>query len=58
MEVVGFEGKIVFDQTERDGTPRKLLSVDRLKALGWQARTSLIDGIENAYADFRASIAA
>lgn len=57
MKVVGFKGKIVYDRTKPDGTPRKLLSVDRLKALGWQARTSLIDGIEKAYADFRMNIA-
>ncbi len=52
MKVVGFEGRIVYDQTKPDGTPRKLLSVERLKALGWQAKTTLIDGIEKAYADF------
>ncbi|MGO4441168.1 GDP-L-fucose synthase [Rhizobium sp. RAF56] len=57
MKVVGFEGKIVFDQTKPDGTPRKLLSVDRLKALGWQAETSLVDGIEKTYADYCANIA-
>ncbi|ODT05908.1 MAG: GDP-fucose synthetase [Mesorhizobium sp. SCN 65-20] len=52
MKVVGFKGRIVYDQTKPDGTPRKLLSVERLKALGWQAKTTLIDGIEKAYADF------
>ena len=50
MSVVGFEGGIVFDQTKPDGTPRKLLDVSRLKKLGWQAKTPLIEGIGLAYA--------
>ena len=50
MEVVGFEGGIVFDQTKPDGTPRKLLDVSRLKTLGWQAKTPLKTGIQLAYA--------
>ena len=52
MGVVGFTGEIVYDQTKPDGTPRKLMSVDRLSALGWKATTSLCDGIARAYADF------
>jgi GDP-L-fucose synthase len=52
MDVVGFEGEIVFDASKPDGTPRKLLNVDRMRALGWQATTSLRDGIARAYADF------
>jgi GDP-L-fucose synthase len=52
MDVVGFKGEIVFDASKPDGTPRKLLNVDRLRALGWQAKTSLRDGIAKAYADF------
>jgi GDP-L-fucose synthase len=52
MEVVGFEGRMVFDSSKPDGTPRKLLSVDRLSALGWKARRQLKDGIALAYADF------
>lgn len=52
MNVAGFRGDIRFDDTKPDGTPRKLLSVDRLNALGWHASTGLREGIERAYADF------
>lgn len=51
MDVVGFKGQIVFDASKPDGTPRKLLNVDRLRVLGWQAKTSLREGIARAYAD-------
>jgi GDP-L-fucose synthase len=57
MNVVGFKGDIVYDRSKPDGTPRKLLSVDRLNSLGWKAQTGLRDGIENAYADFRSRFA-
>lgn len=50
MEVVGYRGTITFDVTKPDGTPRKLLDVGRLTALGWQARTALRDGMRLAYA--------
>jgi GDP-L-fucose synthase len=49
MSIVGFEGRIVFDAGKPDGTPRKLLDVSRLSALGWRARTSLRDGIQMAF---------
>lgn len=52
MSVVGFAGEIVFDTNKPDGTPRKLLNVDRLHGLGWIAKTLLRDGIARAYADF------
>ncbi len=52
MSVVGFKGEIVFDASKPDGMPRKLLNVDRMRALGWQAQTPLRDGIAKAYADF------
>ena len=52
MGVVDFEGGDVFDTSKPDGTPRKLLNVDRLRALGWQFETSLRDGIVKACADF------
>jgi GDP-L-fucose synthase len=54
MSVVGFDGEIVFDDSKPDGTPRKLLNVDRMRSLGWQAQTPLYDGIVKAYADFLA----
>jgi GDP-L-fucose synthase len=50
MQVVGFDGRIRFDSSKPDGTPRKLLDVSRLAALGWEARTPLRDGIAMAYA--------
>lgn len=49
MDVVGFRGRITFDATKPDGTPRKLLDVSRLASLGWTARTGLRDGIRLAY---------
>lgn len=48
-EAVGFEGKLVFDTGKPDGTPRKLLDVSRLKALGWEAKIGLQEGIEMTY---------
>lgn len=50
MEVVGYRGNITFDATKPDGTPRKLLDVGRLTALGWSAQTQLLDGMRLAYA--------
>ncbi|WP_404297317.1 GDP-L-fucose synthase family protein [Halomonas sp.] len=47
--VTGFEGKLTFDASKPDGTPRKLLDVSRLNELGWQAGISLEDGLQNAY---------
>ena len=49
MRVVGFDGRIAFDASKPDGTPRKLLDVSRMQALGWCARTGLADGIALAY---------
>ncbi len=47
--VVGYQGRLVFDPTKPDGTPRKLLDVSRLKALGWTPRIALRDGIAATY---------
>jgi GDP-L-fucose synthase len=49
---VGFQGQIQFDTSKPDGSPRKLLDVSRMAALGWQAQISLRKGIELAYQDF------
>lgn len=51
-EVVGFSGQLRFDATKPDGTPRKLLDVSRMQALGWQAQTGFREGIRLAYQDF------
>lgn len=48
-KVVGFTGRLVFDPRKPDGTPRKLLDVSRLQALGWTARTALEDGLQLSY---------
>lgn len=48
-EVVGYEGKVVYDISKPDGTPQKLLDVSKLEELGWQAKISLRDGIEQTY---------
>lgn len=50
--VVGYEGELVFDATKPDGTPRKLMNVDRLKALGWQYTIGLEEGLARTYAWF------
>lgn len=52
MDVIGFKGKIVFDSSKPDGTPRKLLDVSRMRRLGWQALTPLREGIVMAYAAY------
>lgn len=52
MDVVGFQGKIVFDSSKPDGTPRKLLDVSRMTGLGWKAKTPLREGIMLTYQDF------
>src|SRR5690554_2432299 len=54
-KVVGFEGEIVWDTSKPDGAPRKLMNVDRLKALGWQYSIELEDGLRNAYEWFLAN---
>jgi GDP-L-fucose synthase len=51
-EVVGYRGRIGFDTSKPDGTPRKLLDVSKLHALGWHAHTALPDGLRQAYAAF------
>ncbi|EOT1824045.1 GDP-L-fucose synthase family protein [Vibrio vulnificus] len=54
-KVVGFEGKVVFDSTKPDGTPRKLMDVSRLAALGWRYQVSLEEGLSKTYQWFLAN---
>jgi GDP-L-fucose synthase len=54
-QVVGYEGELTFDPSRPDGTPRKLLDVSRIHALGWKAEVSLPDGIERIYRWFEAN---
>jgi GDP-L-fucose synthase len=53
MSAIGYRGRLNFDSTKPDGTPRKLLDVSRLTNLGWQAKISLKSGIERTYAWFK-----
>jgi GDP-L-fucose synthase len=54
-DVVGFDGDLTWDATKPDGTPRKLLDVTKLRALGWEPSISLRDGIAKTYEWFRAN---
>ena len=52
QRVIGFEGELTFDASKPDGTPRKLMDVSRLKALGWEASITLEEGLNDAYGWF------
>ena len=52
-EAVGFDGKINWDISKPDGTPKKLLDVSRLQQLGWQSRISLSSGLASTIAEYR-----
>jgi GDP-L-fucose synthase len=54
-DVVGYQGAIEFDATKPDGTPRKLMDVGRLNAMGWKAHTGMREGLARAYQDFMAA---
>ena len=54
-EIVGFTGDLQFDLSKPDGTPRKLLDVSKIRQLGWQAKTSLEEGIGQTYSWFLSS---
>jgi GDP-L-fucose synthase len=57
-EAVGFEGAIAWDASKPDGTPRKILDVSRLAAIGWTARIPLAEGLRSTAQDFAARQAA
>lgn len=52
QKTVGYTGKIVFDSSKPDGTPRKLMDVSKINQLGWKAKISLEEGIKKTYQDF------
>jgi GDP-L-fucose synthase len=54
---LGYTGRLVFDSSKPDGTPRKLLDVSRLASLGWRAKTPLREGIRKTYAAVRDQLA-
>ena len=54
-EVIGFKGELVFDTSKPDGTPRKLLDVSKINALGWKEKTALKDGLALTYEDFKSN---
>ena len=51
-DIVGYNGKIIYDTSRPDGAPRKLLDVSKIRKLGWTPKTRLRDGLARAYADF------
>jgi GDP-L-fucose synthase len=57
-KVIGWQGEFVYDHGKPDGTPRKVMDVERLKALGWTAKTPLEDGLRQAYAWYVENVAA
>jgi GDP-L-fucose synthase len=57
-EMIGYDGRLEFDPTKADGTPRKLLDVSRISALCWRLQMSLRSGIEQVYTWFRANAGA
>ena len=57
QSVVGYTGELVFDSTKPDGTPRKLVDVSKINALGWSAGIALADGVRDTYCWFREALA-
>lgn len=56
VDVVGFKGDLVFDASKPDGSPRKLLDTTRLDAMGWRAKTDIVDGLSQAYSWYQENI--
>jgi len=55
-DVVGFKGEIVWDKSKPNGTPRKVLNVDKIKSLGWEPKVGLREGIEKTYELYKESL--
>jgi GDP-L-fucose synthase len=51
-DIVGFEGELVWNTSKPDGTPRKLMNVDKIESLGWKHQIDLRSGIEKVYIEF------
>ena len=49
VKIIGFEGRVVFDFSKPDGTPRKLLDVSQINKMGWCAKTDIISGMEKTF---------
>ena len=48
-EIVGYDGELIFDTSKPDGTPRKVVDVNKINMLGWEAKTSLSNGLKTSY---------
>ena len=56
VQVIGYQGELAFDTSKPDGTPRKLLDVDRMRRLGWSAQVGLLEGLEASYSWYLTNI--
>ena len=56
VKAVGFEGTVEFDASKPDGTPRKLIDVEKLHSLGWTHKVEIEDGVEKLYKWYRDSL--
>jgi GDP-L-fucose synthase len=54
-DIVGYTGELDWDTSKPDGTPRKLMNVDRINGLGWKASIGLREGIERVYAEVKST---
>jgi len=57
VDLVGYPGEVVYDTTKPDGNPQRLLDISRMSALGWQARTSLEEGLRRTYEWYKEAVA-
>jgi GDP-L-fucose synthase len=56
VKAVGFEGEVEFDASKPDGTPRKLISVDKLHSLGWTHKVEIEDGVQKLFEWYQESL--